>query len=131
MSSQVEGLLDEGTPEEIFRTTHVITDVLNERRRQINREGYTRGHDDEHDEGELAAAAACLAYSAHQQVTGTAPQDVVDDWIVVLWPWSEPFKAKNPRNDLLRAAALIVAEVERLDRLAPPPVGTPSHGGRK
>ena len=33
------------------------------------------------------------------------------------WPW-EPrwWKPKNPRRDLVRAAALLIAEIERLDR---------------
>lgn len=34
------------------------------------------------------------------------------------WPWSrEWWKPKNPRRDLVKAGALIVAEIERLDRL--------------
>jgi hypothetical protein len=33
------------------------------------------------------------------------------------WPWSlHWWKPKSPRRDLIRAAALIVAEIERLDR---------------
>jgi hypothetical protein len=36
-----------------------------------------------------------------------------------LWPskWAEHwFKPKDPRRDLVRAAALCIAEIERLDR---------------
>ena len=33
------------------------------------------------------------------------------------WPWSlDWWKPKDPRRDLVRAGALIVAEIERLDR---------------
>lgn len=38
------------------------------------------------------------------------------------WPrsWSRAWwKPKNPRRDLVRAAALLIAEIERLDRRAP------------
>lgn len=36
-----------------------------------------------------------------------------------MWPWpaSSPFKPSDPRRDLIKAAALIVAEIERLDRM--------------
>ena len=34
-----------------------------------------------------------------------------------LWPWAASWwKPKNRRRDLVRAAALIVAEIERIDR---------------
>lgn len=33
------------------------------------------------------------------------------------WPWEEEaWRPKNPRHDLVKAAALILAEIERLDR---------------
>jgi hypothetical protein len=36
-----------------------------------------------------------------------------------LWPWHDDWwKPKDRRRDLIRAAALIVAEIERLDRAA-------------
>ena len=35
--------------------------IAQERQRQIDGEGYDAGHDDEHDMGELAAAAMCYA----------------------------------------------------------------------
>jgi len=38
-----------------------------------------------------------------------------------LWPWADRWwKPKSVRHDLIRAAALIVAEIERLDRGAAP-----------
>jgi hypothetical protein len=37
----------------------------------------------------------------------------------VLWPWDDEwFKLTDPRRDLIKAAALIIAEIERLDRAA-------------
>ncbi|BCR41623.1 hypothetical protein KHAB170019_24460 [Acinetobacter baumannii] len=33
------------------------------------------------------------------------------------WPFADTFwKPKSPRQDLVRAAALLIAEIERLDR---------------
>lgn len=81
-------------------------DVLQERVRQVTIEGWTPAHDDEHARGELARAAACYA---------TASADGYSD--IVQWPWDEQWwKPKGRRHNLVRAAALIIAEVERLDR---------------
>lgn len=77
-------------------------DVLVERRRQIDVEGWSPMHDDTHDLGELAKAASCYA-------VGVA-------W---RWPWNElSWKPGNRRRDLVKAGALIIAEIERLDRAA-------------
>lgn len=43
---------------------------------------------------------------------------------VAEWPWTgwatEWFKPKDDRYNLVRAAALLLAEIERLDRRGPP-----------
>lgn len=81
------------------------SDVLAERQGQIEREGWTPEHDDEHASGELADAAACYALSGDPKVP---PPE---------WPWAtEWWKPKDRRHDLVRAAALLLAEIERLDR---------------
>ena len=99
-----------------------IDDVIAERKRQIETEGWSQNHDDEHTMGELALAASC--YAAH----AGGRRDFVRRPHAMLprgWPhWApEWWKPKTPRRDLIRAAALIVAEIERLDRLPPPPEG--------
>ena len=91
----------------------VADEILAERNRQMDVEGWSLGHDDTHANGELACAAGCYALHAGmpepgQVPSGIAPQD---------WPWSaEWWKPQDRRRDLVRAAALIVAEIERLDR---------------
>lgn len=41
-------------------------------------------------------------------------------WPELFWPWRKPrFRPGESRANLLRAAALIIAEIERLDCLAP------------
>lgn len=93
----------------------VAAEIQAERMAQIEREGWTLPHDDSHANGEMAQAAGCYALHAGQppaaQVAhGMAPQD---------WPWDARWwKPKDRRRDLVRAAALIVAEIERLDRAA-------------
>ena len=85
----------------------VIKDVWAERRRQIEEEGWSPRHDKAHINGELAQAAAC--YALHS-IPGTTQAE---------WPWAPAWwKPKDNRRNLVRAAALIVAEIERLDRAA-------------
>jgi len=90
-----------------------------ERRRQVDEEGWTAEHDDGHDDGEMATAASTYAhYAASDGQHRAAMQYAEADSCPVLWPWSRVWwKPKNRRRDLVRAAALIVAEIERLDRL--------------
>jgi cell pole-organizing protein PopZ len=91
-----------------------INDIVAERRRQIEAEGWTPEHDDAHDDGEMAHAAACYANHSADQIRdhvcppGDPPMD---------WPWDdESWRPSTRRRDLVKAAALIVAEIERLDR---------------
>lgn len=93
-----------------------IDDVLAERQRQIEVEGWTVTHDDAHEAGELARASACYAFSAADQQMGEGPPTFEHDFMA-LWPWSRGWwKPKDPRRDLVRAAALLIAEIERMDR---------------
>ncbi|KFT29447.1 hypothetical protein EC18_10070 [Salmonella enterica subsp. enterica serovar Bareilly str. CFSAN000215] len=90
-------------------------DVIAERQRQINI-GRTPEHDDQYENGSLVLAAACYARQAGMWGT---------DWSVYYrdavvpdsWPWArEYWKPSSPRRDLEKAAALILAEIERHDR---------------
>jgi hypothetical protein len=87
-----------------------LSDVMAERLRQINEEGWTPAHDDAHSNGELARAAACYATSAVPVYLANPP---------ALWPWDASWwKPKDARRDLIRAGALIIAELDRLQRAA-------------
>lgn len=88
--------------------TAAARDVLAERRRQIEKEGWMPPHDDEHSDGQMAVAAACYAVTTNQRAVTPA-------W----WPWEDEWwKPKDYRRNLVRAGALILAEIERLDRAA-------------
>ncbi|HFT8621015.1 hypothetical protein [Pseudomonas aeruginosa] len=90
-------------------------DVQAERRRQITAEGWTPEHDDEHSHGQMARAAACYALAG-----SSAPNDGTAALLVSLaWPWDEQWwKPSTARRDLVKACALALAEIERLDRAA-------------
>lgn len=117
----------------------LLEEIGAERQRQIEVKGWATEHDDQHANGEIAAAAACYllhslyqqldTYACHLRRKGAFHQGVTNRmseiWSLLphsdgrcnLWPWGrEWWKPKNKRRDLIRAAALIVAEIERLDR---------------
>lgn len=93
-------------------------DVACERTRQIAIEGFAPEHDDKHDRDHaLARAAACYALAGTSAGSGPfwithlqTPQQV--------WPYRWEWKPKDRRANLVRAAALLLAEIERLDRAA-------------
>lgn len=83
-------------------------DILAERQRQIGVEDFDAAHDDMATGGQLGDAAACYALWAG----GINP----GNWYQ-FWPWArEWLKHSNPRRMLVKAGALILAEIERLDR---------------
>jgi hypothetical protein len=99
--------------------TLAVLDVLAERRRQKDAEGWTPAHDDKHEHGEMALAASCYAFNAgRRQRFQDAPDLTAAAAKSSGWPWDAAYwKPKNLRRDLVRAGALILAEIERLDRL--------------
>lgn len=94
--------------------TRAATDVLAERRRQIEAEGWAPEHDDEHDQGQLSAAAVSYAALACAE---TFTGELGDTPAPATWPWDQSWwKPAGPRRNLVKAGALILAEIERMDR---------------
>ena len=90
-----------------------MEEIRAERQRQIEVEGWTPEHDDEHNCEEMRVAAWC--YYANASRSFEAP--LRDDGAPVGWPWAAKWwKPKDKRCDLIRAGALCLAEIERLER---------------
>lgn len=88
--------------------------IETERSRQIESEGWSAEHDDEHRDGEMMAAA--IAYYMHAKM-GSDPTVLREDGAPLGWPWEAKWwKPKGPVRDLERAGALVRAERERLLR---------------
>ncbi|EOD8835582.1 TPA: hypothetical protein ACVMZV_002320 [Pseudomonas aeruginosa] len=68
---------------------------------------------DQHSHGQMARAAACYALAG-----SSAPNDGTAALLVSLaWPWDQQWwKPTSARRDLVKACALALAEIERLDR---------------
>ncbi len=84
--------------------------IADERKRQIEVEGWTAEHDAEHTHGELAQAACCYA-DPYRKADGTPNSS----WWPTLWSldWWKP-TPNNRIRELVKAGALIAAEIDRL-----------------
>lgn len=88
-------------------TTAALRLVVEERTKQMQR-GYDRNHDAAHKWGAIAEAAASLALRS-------TSAGGYDSRGAVLWPWPDQQPKRTTRlHDAVMAAALAVAEVERL-----------------
>lgn len=100
--------------------TKATNSVLAERQRQIDAEGWTPEHDDSHVNGELAGAASAYAMLAAAQAQMGGKMPAALDKPPPFFMWDHAFwKPKDQRTNLVRAGALILAEIERLDRITP------------
>lgn len=105
--------------------------IAEERARGISVEGWTPEHDDEHQNGELAKAAVCYAdfgcVTEKREVFVQLARGLADPEsfapvladVPVNWPlapeWWRPVPNDRIR-ELVKAGALIAAEIDRLDR---------------
>lgn len=86
-----------------------------ERRRQRKRQGdgeaYSLAHDDEHDKGEIARAAAVYAMPPEFRERN-------QDLVATLTPynWHLKLGTGDRIRELVKAGALIAAEIDRLER---------------
>lgn len=103
------------------RLARALADIRRERMRQLAEESHA-ARDDEHIHGELARAAASHALLA---VRDLFPADTPNHALyahraALLWPFGrQGLPSTTPRQHLVIAAALLAAEIERLDGMAP------------
>lgn len=91
--------------------------IAAERQRQVLQEGWTFDHDDEHDDGELIRAAACYLDTARMREVQALHVHAISH---PGWPWAQAFwkPSDDPIRNLVKAGALIAAEIDRLQRAA-------------
>lgn len=91
-----------------------------ERRRQIDGEGWGAEHDDAHTSGELCDAAISYAKAAAKQARGESHAYLMElaSAGAVPWPWEDGWwkPAADQIRNLVKAGALIAAEIDRLHR---------------
>ncbi len=91
--------------------------ITDERKRQIEKEGWTAEHDEVHKNGELANMAAL--YAITNKPLYKKPGYFNDTLFEVLYPedWDMKWWKPTPDNkikELVKAGALIAAEIDRL-----------------
>jgi len=93
--------------------------IAAERRHQIEDRGFTPEYDNEHSAPFLLVAAAVhFAEAAEGRRDPRAPFPLMDESLSC-----KPRGVKDPIHDLVKAGALIAAEIDRLRA-----IGTPTHG---
>ncbi|WP_461246539.1 hypothetical protein [Treponema sp. R6D11] len=91
--------------------------IAQERKRQIEVEGFSAEHDDELINGELSDAAACYALSPEYLVMTF---DGGGSFLHNVWPFNMEWYKQTTGDrkiDLVKAGALIAAELDRLIRM--------------
>lgn len=90
----------------------ITREILQARLRQIQKHGFGPEHDGRYKAGELPLAAATYVMVAAR------PQMRVH-YRNTLWPWPDHWlRHESERDSLIKAAAIIIAEIERIDRKA-------------
>lgn len=96
--------------------------IAAERQRQITKEKWSADHDDEHQWWELCRAAATYCINTVEQSIDFNPtqRHVLAAAANVLWAWESQWHkpSKSAMKNLVRAGALIAAEIDRLQREA-------------
>lgn len=93
-----------------IRKASGVSLIAVERQRQQRTEGFTRLSDLRRPANELARAAAVYALP---------PGRARDHATIQAWPSGWEFKPKDRKSDLIRAGALVAAELDRLIALEP------------
>jgi hypothetical protein len=99
--------------------------IAAERQRQTDVEGWTPEHDAEHTDAELVCAAICYAEAGSGFNLELSPSKTQET--PFLWPWETAWwkPSDDPIRNLVKAGALIAAEIERLQRAQPAPAAEP------
>lgn len=92
--------------------------IAAERQRQVEEEGFTAEQDQAYDNQELALAAASYALPLGAREVQWAGEAGIDCH-PRLWPWAARWYKPSPNDrvrELVKAGALIAAEIDRLQR---------------
>ena len=92
------------------RRAAILAEIGAERARQVDMLDWTPDHDDQYTDGQLSRAAACYATASLPNHENHPPHD---------WPWDRKYwRGANERRNKIKAAALLMADIERMDRAA-------------
>jgi len=90
--------------------------IADERRRQIEAEGFTVEHDQQWTKAQLARAGREYVTCYIGQAAGFQP---IKKWVAMYWPWAPEWwkPSDDPIRNLVKAGALLAAEIDRVNRM--------------
>lgn len=117
---------DDEQPVPLFRSPAQAVDlgtgvkaIAAERERQLQAEGFTRDGDQQYRRGELAKAATAYVQLAAMDLEAGTRNHIAWREPAAVWPWApEWWKPVDARRDLVRAGALIAAQIDAIDSQA-------------
>lgn len=98
--------------------SEICEELVSERVRQIAGEGYTNDHDDEHACDEIAGLACYYVMPPAAREWDASSTGYGETLGAAMLPEGWQAKEGDRRRELVKAGALILAEIERLDRLS-------------
>lgn len=99
--------------------------IAEERKRQVEKEGWTQWHDALHTENEIAIAASIYAMPERLRRMRRVPNALTQRGFINLpvnWPWHADWWKPTQHDrirELVKAGALIAAEIDRLNAVSP------------
>lgn len=94
-----------------------VKQIAAERQRQLEEEGWTADHDDKHTKSQLTYASQSYLIMAIRVLYGP-PDPRTKLTPPSFWPWENEWwkPSDDPIRNLVKAGALIAAEIDRLER---------------
>lgn len=94
--------------------------IADERARQISAEGWTEENDDRYESGELIDGAASYIRAARERARGEGEARLCSLAAagMIPWPWEDHWwkPSEDNKRNLVKAGALIAAELDRIQR---------------
>jgi len=96
-----------------YKIPNSVQLIAEERTRLIEKEGWTASHDDGHKSGELSRGAGAYVHYSYWQVNSKPVNRIPEEW-----PWDKTWwkPSDDPIRNLVKAGALIAAEIDRIRR---------------
>jgi len=91
--------------------------LVDERKRQIEVEGFNSKNDDNYTAEESPRAAACYCLSPMYKILKSNNPVDWPTWDLTWWKPAKDNSISERKRELIKAGALILAEMDRLDRL--------------
>lgn len=106
-----------GAPAQGIALVAGVRAIADERQRQVHSEGFSAENDADYKAGVLANAALAYLQVAAMDLAAGGRTHIATETPPACWPWHRLWwKPQDTRRDLVRAGALIAAQLDAIDR---------------